>query len=170
MHFRAGVYYTFRSAKKTTQSACLKCLICVRIHSCTKKRNVNSNLKSCAVWYWYLCTHLTNGIFSLFFRRNTAALVNCKTIRRLRIIWSGCADMFQTCPWSYGSQNSYNATLSNCACLIWIKEVSADRWMWRYHFEKNIFWLDYADVFRSSDLRCSDKKNVVIKRTICACC
>ena len=41
---------------------------------------------------------------------------NQKTVVLKRIIWSCCAYIFRTCPWPYGSQNSTNATQSNCAC------------------------------------------------------
>ena len=81
-------------------------------------------------------THLTNGIFSAEIPHHWRIVGQSKDIVVLkRIIWPGCADIFRTCPWSYSSQKSTNATQSNCACLK--KKVSADRWLWRYTFENH---------------------------------
>ena len=80
---------------------------------------------------------------------------NQKIVVLKRIIWSGCANIFRTCPWSYGSQNSTNATQSNCACLNH-KERDKQNGFLRAGeggiiLLETIFWLDCADVFRSQD-------------------
>ena len=98
---------------------------------------------------------------------------NQKIVVLKRIIWSGCADIFRTCPWSYGSQNSTNATQPNCACLNH-KERDKQKGFLRAGeggiiLLETIFWLDCADVFQSRDQRCSDINHMVIKRMICAC-
>ena len=119
-------------------------------------------------------TRVTNGIFSVEIPLHTDELWdNQKIVVLRRIIWSGCTDIFRTCPWSHGSQNSTNATQPNCTCLNH-KERDKQKGFLRAGeggiiLLETIFWLDCADVFQSQDKRCSDINHVVIKRMICAC-
>ena len=62
-------------------------------------------------------TRVTNGIFSAEIPLHWRIVRQSKIVVLKCIIWSGCADIFRTCPLSYGSQNSTNATQPKCACL-----------------------------------------------------
>ena len=118
MHSPAGVYYTLRSAGKTRLSLRVWSAWFVDAHTRVRiKWNMNSNLISCGVWYWYLfyaCDkrYLFSITFPPKYRCNDELQDNQKIVVLKHIIWSGCANMLRTCPWSYGSQNSTNATQS----------------------------------------------------------
>ena len=164
MHFWAGVYYTLRSAGRTTQPACLKRLICVRIHMYSKVKYEFYFNKMCSlILIFVVCTWQMVSFLTNFF-------AGTPLHRRIVRQSEDCVLSNQAAPTCFGfaPDHAVRKTVLRHAVKLRMPKINK-RSFGEPIILKTIFWLDCADIFWSQDWPCSNIKHMVIQRTICAC-